>query len=116
MPTKLTTIHAVIDALGGEGAIRDRYGLSPQRVNNWPRRGRIPPAYCFSMMADLRGLGFTADPSLWSQVTPKIPAGDAAAESAGGEGAGANRRSPPARGPAECGLVAGAAARAGGEA
>lgn len=70
MRRKLRTIGEVIEALGGNVAVRRRTGRSPQAVTNWRARGRFPRETYLLINGDLRRLRCSAPASLWGMAEP----------------------------------------------
>ena len=64
----LTSVDAVIDTLGGTGAVARKLGLGPSAVSNWRAKQRINPELYLALQAELAAVGKTAPPSLWGMV------------------------------------------------
>lgn len=66
MQTNLTSVDAVIDALGGTGATASLLGYrSNSPVSNWRARGRLPADKFLVMQDELKRRGLIAPPTLW---------------------------------------------------
>ena len=64
--TKLSSIEAVVEALGGADSARLLAGLeSPNAAFNWIARGKIPPDHFWVFSETLRASGKEADPALF---------------------------------------------------
>lgn len=66
----LTSASAVIDALGGTGAVARISSRREQAVANWRTRG-LPPETYVVLTAELEKIGKTAPASLWRMVEPE---------------------------------------------
>lgn len=65
----LETTKQVIDALGGNAAVRELTGLrSPQAVWEYVNRGSFPPKTFVVMQKALTDRGFSAPSSLWQML------------------------------------------------
>jgi hypothetical protein len=63
---ELTTVDAVIDALGGNVAVQDlTKAKSLQTVTNWRYSHRIASHYYVIMTTALEAMGCTAPPEIW---------------------------------------------------
>lgn len=61
----------VLDALGGDSSVRDKYGLrSLQAVWAWRNANHIPPKYYRAMTLELERLGCAAHHSVWGMHEP----------------------------------------------
>jgi len=69
----LTTVDEVIDALGGNTAVRNMMSVSAQAVSNWRKRRRIPPRHYSTMTKALSKIDRSAPPGLWSMTSPDSP-------------------------------------------
>lgn len=61
----LTSVDALIDALGGTSKVADMAGVGLSAVSNWKARGRIPSEKFMIFDAALGSLNTRADPSLF---------------------------------------------------
>lgn len=65
----LETTKQVIDALGGNAAVRELTGLrTAQAVWEYVNRGNFPPKTFVVMQEALRDRGFSAPASLWQML------------------------------------------------
>ncbi len=72
--TKLNSVEAVIDALGGSAAAQKIAGVSQPAVSNWKARGRMPAEFFLVFGARLRKKAATVDPSLFGIQKPEARA------------------------------------------
>jgi hypothetical protein len=64
----LTTVNAIIAALGGDAAVMRRHRASAPSLSNWRRTRKFPAREYKLMIDDLRELRYPAPPSrLWGQ-------------------------------------------------
>jgi hypothetical protein len=71
MNEHLTSVDAVIDALGGPTVVAALLGYpAPNRVSNWRARNSLPSDKYLVMLAALNARGKTAPPSLWGIASP----------------------------------------------
>jgi hypothetical protein len=77
----LTTVDAIIDALGGSAATAAIVGVGPSAISNWKARGGIPPDKFMILERALtdRGKG-KPSPDLFGFEMPSERAGREAAE------------------------------------
>jgi DNA-binding transcriptional regulator YdaS (Cro superfamily) len=61
----LTSVDAVIEALGGPTKIAALAGIWPSAVSNWRVRGEIPPENFLLISDALRAIGTEAEPSVF---------------------------------------------------
>lgn len=64
---KLTTVEAVIAALGGKGEAADALGETEGRLAIYKHRGTFPAHKFLRHNTVLREKGLVADPMLWNQ-------------------------------------------------
>jgi hypothetical protein len=67
---ELTTTEAVIDALGGNAAVRALTGSKAPAVSNWAKFETFPANTYLAMTEALKAIGKTAPASLWSMKVP----------------------------------------------
>lgn len=67
----LTTVEAVLEALGGGTAVGRITGQTPQTVHNWKRAGRIPPGYFLVLCLALENVGKRVAPEVFGMKTPE---------------------------------------------
>ena len=66
MPTKLTTVNEVIEALGGTKAAASLLSISPSAVSVWRVNNKLP-AHTFTVISqELLSKMLSADFSLWN--------------------------------------------------
>lgn len=71
MTDHLTSVNAVIDALGGTTVVASLFGFRrPTPVSNWRVRGSFPSDKYLVMQAELNRRGLTAPPWLWGMAEP----------------------------------------------
>lgn len=61
----LTSVEAVIDALGGTAAAADLLGLGRPAISNWKFRGAIPPENFMMISEALTVRGLHANPAIF---------------------------------------------------
>lgn len=66
----LSTVAAVVEALGGNDAVYRQFGISPQKLSNYRAEGRFPARLYLKFSAALARVGRKADPDLWNQEPP----------------------------------------------
>jgi hypothetical protein len=64
----LTTVHDVIDALGGIEAVVKLTGRNAKAVYHWRALNTFPARYHDMMPKALKRLKHTAPPKLWNQI------------------------------------------------
>lgn len=64
----ITTVQAVIDALGGEEAVSALTGAKRNAIRMWRYARRLPSNRYNHMTAELAKLGLNASPELWGQI------------------------------------------------
>lgn len=62
---EITTIDALIDALGGDTAVANWLGISQPAVANWKVRGQIASGWHLRILARLKQEGRRVDPALF---------------------------------------------------
>ena len=66
----LSSVEAVIEALGGAREMATRLGLKANTVGNWPLRGRIPPEHFLAVTEALKASGRIPDPQVFGMKPP----------------------------------------------
>ena len=66
----LKTVDDVIEALGGDGAVKVLFNVDYRHLWNWRDRCGFPPDTFFAMTTKLHRAGKTADPRLWKMRAP----------------------------------------------
>lgn len=61
----LTSVDAVIDALGGTAEVARLTRRQPSAVSNWKTRRFIPPEYLMTVSDALSAVGKAADPCVF---------------------------------------------------
>lgn len=74
MSNTLSTIEAVIDAVGGTSAAASIAGVAPGAVSNWKARGRIPAEFFFVFASRLEREGQSVDRDLFGFVNAEARA------------------------------------------
>ena len=69
----LTTVDAVIDAVGGTAAAAVLTARKPQHVSNWRKEKRIASATYLQFKEELNKRKLRASPVLWGIAVPKKP-------------------------------------------
>jgi hypothetical protein len=62
---ELLTTASVIDSLGGNAVIAERYGVKPKTVWYWRDSGLFPANTYLAITKELHERGFSAPTSLW---------------------------------------------------
>lgn len=68
IPCMIESVGALIDELGGTGAVAVLTGFGSSAVSNWRSRGRIPAELYLVFAGALRGKNKTADPALFGMT------------------------------------------------
>lgn len=67
MSEPLTSVEAVVSALGGDKAVAECFDVSVQAVSNWKALG-FPPNTYIAISEMLAGRGLSAHASLWPRM------------------------------------------------
>ena len=62
---RIESVGAIIDKLGGTGAVAALVGISAQGVSNWRSKKGIPPEYFLVLRAALEAKGLVAETALF---------------------------------------------------
>jgi hypothetical protein len=62
---RVTTVADLIKALDGQAAAARLFGTTPQNVDHWRRKGRIPAHHFLPQRKALAGKGIEAPVTLW---------------------------------------------------
>lgn len=78
----LTTVAAVIEALGGNDAVYALASVTPQQVTNWRSAGRFSSTSYVLFTEALERIGRSAEPALWGMKPSAKPKSDLNPEAA----------------------------------
>jgi DNA-binding transcriptional regulator YdaS (Cro superfamily) len=61
----LTSVEAVIEAMGGPTKTAAQLGQRPNTVSNWKLRNKIPPEHFLAVSEALKASGAVPDPQIF---------------------------------------------------
>lgn len=68
---KLHSAAEIVAALGGNTAVANATGRTPQQIWNWKDTGRLPPDTYVILQEALAAIDCRADPSIWGMSQPR---------------------------------------------
>ncbi len=68
MSKQLTTVHEVVDVLGGRIALAKMFNCDPRRISNWITANEFPAKTYVVLNDALRAKSKSASKTLWAMV------------------------------------------------